>query len=45
MQNEYLKKFMKTGKIEDYLKYKEQKSKEDTLNEKSKLKRDSFKKH
>ena len=45
MNNKLFAKFRKTGKVEDYLKYREELAKEEALNEKRKAKRDSSKEH
>ena len=45
MSNKYFDKFKKTGKVEDYLKYREEIAKEEALNEERKAKRSRSKEH
>lgn len=45
MSNKYFDKFKKTGKVEDYLKYREELAKEEALNEERKDKRNRSKEH
>ena len=45
MGNKYFDKFKKTGKVEDYLKYREELAKEEALNEERKAKRNRSKEH
>ena len=45
MNNKYFDKFKKTGKVEDYLKYREELAKEEALNEERKAKRNRSKEH
>jgi|GEM_PF-3007377 hypothetical protein len=45
MGNKYFDKFKKTGKVEDYLKYREELAKEVALNEERKAKGNRTKEH